>query len=779
LRNPEERPQGASTITQQLVRHVAFDYEERASVNYSRKTKEILLAWLMTRKYEKDEILEMYLNEIYYGNLAYGAEAAAQSYFGKTATDLNLAEASLLAALPQSPVELDPLNNLEAAKERQWLVLNLMIDEGYVTQIEAESAYLAPLSFVPQEVSMEAPHFAVYVRQLLEEQFGPDIVANGGLRVTTTLDLDYQRQAEILARRHVDEIGPGSNVSNASLVAVKPGTGEILTMLGSLDYRDETIDGNVNIALSPQQPGSAIKVLTYAAALSPQAGQEQAAWTAADILWDVPVDYPQYDGTVYSPLNYDRRFHGPVRLRDALANSYNIPAVLLLQDLGLSRGLEVAGRLGITSFDQDPERYGLSLTLGGGEVTPLELTAAYAVLANGGYRVPTTAILRVEDADGAILYEYQPPAPEPALDPRAAFVISDILDDDSARIPAMGRDNPLHLPFPAAAKTGTSNEARDNWTVGYTPGLAVGVWAGNNDNSETQNVSGLSAAAPLWSTYMQAVYNDPELIAVLDSNGARPPDDFIAPPGLEKRAICDLSSVLPGATDCSLTGSEWFLASGSDAAAASDPQLVQWEEIDPAVWRVPAVPLPPLPEEFQIGTSDDMLPPPIYCHFVEGVGIEYLPADALPSLFLSPPRNAESLKEAHRWAADSGQPILPAEPCNDELLAAARNPDILAVWRITNPKAGDSVNGLVPIVGTADFDPNRVQFYKIELGMGDPQNPQWVTLGDVRDTPVVNGTLEMLHADALPAGEYLLRLIVVKWDGNYVGEPHTVQLTID
>ena len=779
LRNPEQRPQGASTITQQLVRHIAFDYEERASVNYSRKTKEILLAWLMTRKYTKDDILEMYLDEIYYGNLAYGTEAAAQSYFGKPATDLNLAEASLLAALPQSPVELDPLNNLEGAKQRQWLVLNLMINEGYITQAEAEAAYLAPLSFVPQEVSLEAPHFAVYVRQLLEEQFGPDVVANGGLRVTTSLDLDYQRLAEILARQHVDEIGPDSNLSNASLVAIKPGTGEILTMLGSLDYRDDTIDGNVNVALSPQQPGSAIKVLTYATALSPQAGQEQSEWTAADILWDVPVDYPQFDGTVYSPLNYDRRFHGPVRLRDALANSYNVPAVLLLQDLGIPRVLEVASRLGITSFEHDPDRYGLSLTLGGGEVTPLELTAAYAVLANGGFRVPPTAILRVEDARGATLYEYQPPTPEPALDPRAAYIISDILDDDSARIPAMGRDNPLDLPFPAAAKTGTSNEARDNWTVGYTPGLAVGVWAGNSDNSETQNVSGLSAAAPLWATYMQAIYSDPELLAVLESNGARPPGDFIAPPGLERREICDLSSVVPGATDCSPAGSEWFLATGSDAVARLDPQLVQWEEIDPAVWRVPAVPLPPLPEAFQVEAGEDVLPPPTFCHFEEDAGIEYLPADALPSLFLSPPRNAESLEEAHRWAADNGLPILPVEPCSDELLAAARNPDILAVWRITNPKAGDSVNGLVPIVGTADFNPDKVQFYKLELGMGDPANPQWVTLGDARNTPVVNGTLEMLHADALPAGEYLLRLIVVKWDGNYVGEPHTVQVTID
>lgn len=780
LRNPEQRPQGASTITQQLVRHIAFDYEERASVNYSRKTKEILLAWLMSRKYTKDEILEMYLNEIYYGNLAYGIEAAAETYFGKAAAELDLAESSLLAALPQSPVELDPLNNLDGARQRQWLVLNLMINEGYITRSEAEAAFLTPLSFAAQEVSLQAPHFAVYVRQLLEAQFGPDVVANGGLQVTTTLDLDHQRLAEFLARRHINEIGQESNISNAALVAIKPGTGEILAMLGSLDYRDEAIDGNVNVALSPQQPGSTIKVLTYATALSPEVAQGQPSWTAADILWDVPVDYPQFDGSVYTPVNYDGRFHGPIRLRDALANSYNVPAVLVLQDLGLPRVLAMASKMGISSFDQDPERYGLSLTLGGAEVTPLELTAAYAVLANGGYRIPLAAILRVEDSAGTVLYEYQPPAPEQVLDPRAAYLISNILDDDAARVPAMGRNNPLDLPFPVAAKTGTSNEARDNWTIGYTPGLAVGVWTGNTDNSETLNVSGLSAAAPLWAAYMQAVYGDPELAAVLGSNGARPPDDFIEPPGLERRQICDLASVTPGAADCLLNDSELFLAVAEDTLGeVIDPQTVRWEKIDPAVWRVPAVPLPPLPETLQVELTEESMPPQQFCHFEEGAALEYLPADALPTLFLSPPHNAESLVEGHRWATEHGLSILPAEACNDELLAAARNPNILAVWRITSPKAGDSVSGILPIIGTAEFDPGKVQFYKVELGMGDLDNPQWVTLGNASNTPVVNGTLEMLHADALTPGDYLLRLIVVGMDGNYVGEPYTVRLSIE
>jgi hypothetical protein len=276
------------------------------------------------------------------------------------------------------------------------------------------------------------------------------------------------------------------------------------------------------------------------------------------------------------------------------------------------------------------------------------------------------------------------------------------------------------------------------------------------------------------------VYDDPELAAVLNSNGARPPDDFIEPPGMERRQICDLASVTPGAADCLLNDSDLFLAATQDPAGeVADPQTVRWEEIDPAVWRVPAVPLPPLPETLQVELSEDAMPPQQFCHFEQGAALDMLPADAQATLFLSPPRNAESLVEAHRWANEHGLSILPAEACNDELLAAARNPDILAVWRITSPRSGDSVSGVVPILGTADFDPGQVQFYKIELGMGDPENPQWVTLGNASNTPVVNGTLEMLHADALPPGDYLLRLIVVKTDGNYVGEPFTVQLTIE
>ncbi len=781
LRNPNGRPVGASTITQQLVRHIAFDYEERTEVSYNRKTKEIILAWIMNRDYSKDEIMEMYLNEIYYGNLAYGIEAAADTYFEKSAQELTLGEASLLAALPQSPVELDPLTNLEGAKERQWLVLNLMVSEGFITQDDAVAAYQEPLTFAPQEVSLQAPHFAVYVRQQLEALYGAEAVANGGLRVTTTLDLKYQRLAEQLAQQHVAAVGPEHNLNNAALVAMKPGTGEILAMLGSVNYKDESIDGHVNVTLSLQQPGSSIKPLTYAAALSPGETGEP-AWTAADLLWDVEVDYPQFDGSTYEPVNYDGRFHGPIRLRTALANSYNVPAVLVLQDLGVPRLLEFAQQMGINSWDQDASNYGLSLTLGGAEVTPLELTTAYAVFANNGNQVTPTSILRVQKSNGETLFEQPPQAAVSVIDPRVAYLISNILDDDAARVPAMGQTNPLALPFPAAAKTGTTNDFRDNWTMGYTPGLVVGVWTGNTDNSEMINISGLTGAAPLWSDYMQAVYTNYDLLATLNINGVAPAAEFVRPEGLEERPLCSITSVTLGAIDCTPAGSELFLVNNTPAVPETiDPNQVVWEELEPAVLRMPAVPLPPVPAELLVGTEvvdEDAPPPQLFCHLAEGTDATLLPPDALPQLFLAPPRNPESLKAAHEWAQANNVALLPTAVCNDDLLALARDPNRVAVYRISSPAQGDTVSGVLPIVGTADFEPGSVEFYKIELGIPNGDGVNWVTLGDTHNQPVVNGPLEMLHADALPPGEYFLRLIVVK-DSNYVGEPHTISIIVE
>ena len=788
VRNPDARPVGGSTITQQIVRHVAFDYEERASVSYERKLKEIVLAWMMNRDFSKDEILEMYLNEIYYGNLAYGIEAAARTYFAKPAAELTLGEATLLAALPQSPVDLDPFTNLEGAKERQWLVLNLMVSEGFIDQTQAEAAYLEPLTFAAQEVSLEAPHFAVYVRQQLEEQYGAEMVANGGLRVTTTLDMEFQRLAEQLARQHVSQIDPAKNLTNAALVAMKPGSGEILAMLGSVDYRNEAIDGHVNVTLSPQQPGSAIKPLTYAAALLPTdpAGPEGGAprWTAADILWDVPVEYEQFSSEAYVPANYDGAFHGPVRLRDALANSYNIPAVLLLQDITVPRLIEFGRALGITTWTGDSSNYGLSLTLGGGEVTPLELTTAYAALANGGNRIAPVSILRVERTNGEVLYEYAPPPAERVVDERVAYLISNILDDDAARRPAMGSPNPMELAFPAAAKTGTTNDFRDNWTMGYTPGLAVGVWTGNTDNSPMVDISGLTGAAPLWGSYMEQVYSNGGLVAKLEVNGLVPPAEFVRPAGISERPLCALASAAIGSVDCQPAGNELFLDSATPPTPVPtvDRPAAFWEKLDPAVWRAVAIPLPPASNAEQVALPPEQLedqpPPQIFCHFGEGTPLELLPPQAAPQVFLTPPRNPESLKPAHEWAQGNNIAILPTSTCTEELLALGLGANQTAVWRITSPKDGDTISGNVPIIGTASFDPAVVEFYKIELGIPSGTDVQWLTLGETHNTPVVNGQLEFLQAEALPPGPYFLRLIVVQ-DSNYVGEPHQIQIVVE
>ena len=779
VRDPSGRPAGGSTITQQLVRHLIFDYEERTAVSIDRKAKEIILAWIMDRNYSKEDILEMYLNEVNFGNLAYGIEAAANVYFGKSAPELTLSEASLLAALPQSPYGLDPYNNLEGAKARQWLVLNLMVGEGYITRFEAEVAYQKPLQFEWQDVGLLAPHFSVYVRQQLEEMFGPEIVAEGGLQVTTTLDLEYQRLAEQLAREHVAKLGPEHEMSNASLVALKPATGEIVAMLGSVDYDNDDINGYVNIALSPQQPGSTIKPLTFAAALSPDENGFT-DWTAADILWDVEVDYgldPQ--GPTYSPVNYDQKFRGPVRLRGALANSYNVPAILLLQDIGVTNLMSLAHKMGISTWQQNPSDYGLSLTLGSAEVTPLELTTVYAAFANGGRRISPVSILRVTGRDGSVLYEDQPSTKEQVLDERVAFLISDILDDDPARIPTMGGDNPLVLPFPAAAKMGTTSDNRDVWTIGYTPGLVVSVWAGNTDNSVMKNIDGRTGAAPLWAAFMQTVYNNEQMQRTLAFDGKLPPTEFERPEGIARRLLCALSSVTPGSSDCRVNQSEWFLDTPQPALEEEDNGRIRWEQVDPAVLRVPALRLADTSQNVgtQISASSR------YCRYDEGVDQSLLSSEAVPQIFLAPPRNIESLVEATLWAQSNGLVVLPARPCTGDI-EIAEGPvqytqDQPTVWRIASPQSGQVVNGTVTVSGTANFQSNTQGYYQVELGIPgtDGGDVRWILVGGRRSVPVVNGRLAVLDATTLIPGDYFLRLSVTQ-NGRLQGDHYVVSFRV-
>ncbi len=523
VRHGEARS-GGSTITQQLARNLYFDQPERSSPSPLRKVREALLALRLDRSLSKDEVLEQYLNRVYFGNLAYGVEAASRTYFGKGARDLDLAESALLAGLLQSPSGYDPFTRLDAARARQVTVLSRMDDAGYISREEAAAAAAEPLALNRTPFPIEAPHFVAWVRELLPGLVGEDAVARGGLRVYTTLDLGLQRSAQEAVTRHVAAL-TDHNVTDGAAVVIDPATGAVRAMVGSADYFDASIDGAFNVALAERQPGSSIKPVVYAAAL-------ESGFTPASQLLDVPATLQTRLGEPYAPNNYDLTFHGLVPLREALASSYNVPAVRVLAAVGVERAVDLGRRMGLTSFT-DPSRYDLSLTLGGGEVRLLDLTAAYAAFAAGGVRVDPVAVSRVEDADGRALYEAPAPARERVISAQTAYLISDILSDNDARAPGFGYNSPLHLDRPAAAKTGTTSDFRDNWTVGYTPDLVVGVWIGNADNTPMRNVSGVEGAAPIWRDVMNAAL------------AGRPARPFAEPDGIEHAAVCLPSGLLP------------------------------------------------------------------------------------------------------------------------------------------------------------------------------------------------------------------------------------------
>jgi 1A family penicillin-binding protein len=539
---------GGSTITQQVARNLLLDPDQRAERTLRRKIRESVLAVELTQRYSRDEILALYLNQTYYGNLAYGIEAAARAYFGKDASDLTLAECTMLAGLPQAPSAYDPLSNPEVAKERQRIVLDLMVKHGYLSQAQADQAHKEQLQYAATPFPIEAPHFVAAVWTQLQRDYSDELY-EGGLEVITTLDLNWQTAAQEAAQRHLARLNdppagePAHNVHDAALVALDPHTGQILAMLGSPDYFDSRIDGAVNATLAPRQPGSALKPFTYAAAFDPTRPDP---WTPATMILDVGTPFVTRRLSSYTPANYGLVEHGPVLIREALASSYNIPAVVTLDHIGLDALVSLTTRLGISTLT-DTSRLDLSVTLGGGEVRLLELTAAYGALANGGYRVDPVYILEVRDQHGNVLYEWKPPQYEkPVLDPRVVFLITDILSDNEARIPSFGPGSSLNIGRPAAAKTGTTTNFRDNWTVGYTPNLVVGVWAGNADNSPMIEVSGVSGAGPIWNEFMRRVLRgQPEL-------------EFPVPDGLVRAEVCATSGLLP-TRFCPKTRWEWFI----------------------------------------------------------------------------------------------------------------------------------------------------------------------------------------------------------------------------
>lgn len=500
----KQKLQGGSTLTQQLVKN-AYLTPDRT---LRRKAQELVLALVVEARFTKDEILERYLNEIPYGSTAYGIEAASGMYFGKSAKELTLAEATLLAGLPAAPSRYSPFGSRpEFAKDRQKTVLSRMVEDGYISQEDADNAYNEDLRYAePQK--LDAPHFALWIKEQLAERYGEAVVEQGGLRVTTTLDIELQDYAESAVAEEVEKLSK-QKVGNGAALLLRPNTGEILAMVGSKDYFAEDEDGKVNIIFALRQPGSSIKPLNYALAI------QEKKITASTPMADIPTCFPVAGQSLYCPQNYDGNFHGATQIRFALGNSYNIPAVRVLALNGVEEFVKFATQMGITTFN-DPSRYGLSLTLGGGEVRPYDMAVAFSTLANGGVRKPLSAFIKIEDWKGKVYYEK--PSDEDiegvrVIDPETAFIISHILHDNNARSAAFGSNSQLVVSGhpEVSVKTGTTNDLRDNWTIGYTSDVLAVTWVGNNDNSPMSGaVSGVSGASPIWNKIMKKALDKAE-----------------------------------------------------------------------------------------------------------------------------------------------------------------------------------------------------------------------------------------------------------------------------
>jgi 1A family penicillin-binding protein len=529
--------QGGSTITQQLIKSTLLTPE----VSVQRKLKELILAYWAEKLFTKEQILEMYLNQVSFGGTAWGIESAARTYFGKSAKQVTLPEAAFLAGLPQAPSEYSPFSgNKQKAIQRQHEVLRRMTEDGYITPEEAEKAKTAQLSFIAPRIPIKAPHFVWYVKEYLEKQYGRHMVEKGGLQVTTTLDIELQDKVQTIVSSHVNALAK-LQVGNGAALVNNPKTGEILAMVGSKDYFDTSHDGNVNVTTALRQPGSSIKVITYAKAL------ENRTVTATTLLEDLPVSYPIAGQPPYQPVNYDGKFHGWVPVRLALANSYNIPAVRLLHMIGVDAMIDKGKEMGIDTWTER-SRFGLSLTLGGGEVRMTDMAEVYSTLATLGKRLDLHPVLRITDYTGRTIKKIEQ-TPVQVLSPEVAWIIGNILSDNWARSQAFGTNSKLVIPGKTVAvKTGTTNEKRDNWAIGYTPSFVVTVWVGNNDNTPMHPylTSGVTGAASIWHDVMVELLKDtsdevlpkPDGIVAIPCYGNRT-EYFIR--GTEPRDWCGLA----------------------------------------------------------------------------------------------------------------------------------------------------------------------------------------------------------------------------------------------
>jgi penicillin-binding protein 1C len=527
--------QGGSTLTQQLVKNSLLTQEQ----TIPRKIKEIILAFVTEMIYSKPQILEMYLNQTPYGGTSYGVEAAAQTYFGKHAKDLDLAESALLAGLPQAPTQFSPFGaHPEEGKARQIEVLQAMLDQGYITKDQEQKAEKEDLKYKKFANNIQAPHFVLYIKDLLIAKYGQQLVEEGGLKVITSLDLDIQNFAQDAVAKEVDALPTYYHVTNGAALVTDPANGEVLAMVGSKDYFDTKIAGNVNITTSLRQPGSSIKPINYAVGLLN-------GYNAATTFIDQPICFPNQGGKDYCPVDYDGKWHGLVEMRYALGNSFNIPAVKMLELNGVNAMVATASAMGITTFT-DPQRYGLSLTLGGAEVKMVDMATAFGVFANSGYRIDFHPILKVTDKTGKVLEEYKPPLSpifgKKVLPDGVAFIISDILADNNARLQEFGDNSELKIPGQVVSvKTGTTNDFRDNWTIGYTPSILVASWVGNDDNTPMSGLaSGITGAAPIWNDIMSHLLK------------GRAPEPMSRPPGIIQKSVCSDTGFLtvPGGPPC-------------------------------------------------------------------------------------------------------------------------------------------------------------------------------------------------------------------------------------
>lgn len=555
--------QGGSTLTQQVIKNSLFTNDKLIS----RKIKEWVLAPRLEAKFTKDQILELYLNEVPYGGTVYGVQEAGRKFFGKDAKDLTLVESAYIAALPQAPTYFSPYgSHRDDLEKRKNKVLKEMYDLNFITKEEYESASKTEVQFQKQEdYGIKAPHFVMYIREQLEEKYGVDAVEKEGLKVITTLDWELQQEGEEIAKKWATINEQKFDAENAALVTIDPNTGQILSMVGSRDYFDEKIDGNFNIATASRQPGSSIKPIIYAEAFNK-------GYQPETVVFDLPTEFSTTcysGGSCYSPQNYDELFRGPISLRNALAQSLNIPAVKVLYLAGIENALTLAKQMGLETLTS-AKQYGLTLVLGGGEVRPLDMAGAYAVFAADGIKNPTTGILKVEDKKGKVLDEYKKKEYR-VLPEQTARLISSVLSDNVARTPLYGSNSPLYFgDIDVAAKTGTTNDYRDTWIIGYTPNISVVAWAGNNNNRSIVKSSGSGmVVAPMWNEFMQKAI------------AKYPASNFIDPAPIDS----NIKPVLRGIWENPTGVHEilhWVNTSNpqgdSPSNPASDPQYILWEE---------------------------------------------------------------------------------------------------------------------------------------------------------------------------------------------------------